>query len=110
VWKVHYATPNWVEGTEGCGYLCDCTGTDISWHDPPLLYNIGKDPSERNLLQAHQYPEVTANFPQADSYSLANFTNALMDYLSIVRLFFSPYFAFCFIASIKSIMVRPVVS
>ena len=58
VWKVHFATPNWVEGTEGCGYICDCYGSAITWHNPPLLYNIGKDPSESSLLQPEQHQKV----------------------------------------------------
>ena len=61
MWKVHFATPNWEPGTEGCGYICDCYDSDITWHDPPLLYNIAKDPAEDNLLNASsdEYIKVT---------------------------------------------------
>ena len=47
VWKLHFATPDWIPGTEGCRYLCRCE--QVNWHDVPLLYNIGRDPSEKVL-------------------------------------------------------------
>ena len=59
VWKVHFATPNWEEGTEGCGFICDCYGSAVTWHNPPLLYNIGKDPSETTLLNAKEHKQVS---------------------------------------------------
>ena len=50
VWKVRYATPNWLSGTEGCEYLCDCHGASVTLHDPPLLFNMNEDPSEKYPL------------------------------------------------------------
>ena len=51
VWKVLYATPKLKEGTNLCdGLLCRCFMGGQDLHDPPLLYNIGKDPSEKNSL------------------------------------------------------------
>jgi hypothetical protein len=50
VYKVHFASPQWYPGTEGCGFICDCHGSIITWHDPPLLFNVQKDPSEKQLL------------------------------------------------------------
>ena len=47
---MHYATPKWRPGSQECGYLCDCNGRAVNWHDPPLMYNIAKDPSETTLL------------------------------------------------------------
>ena len=52
VWKVHFATPVWLPGTENCPYICGCFGGDVVWHDPPHLYNLDTDPSERTLLDA----------------------------------------------------------
>ena len=46
VFKIHYATPNWLPGTRRCQFMCHCTGDSIVRHDPPLLYNIARDPSE----------------------------------------------------------------
>lgn len=47
VYKVYFATLNWIEGTYVCpdGPLCDCSSSLIR-QNPPLVYNIGKDPSE----------------------------------------------------------------
>ena len=50
VWKLLFATPNWQPGTEGCGFYCRCS--HVTWHHPPLLYNIGKDPYEQHLCNA----------------------------------------------------------
>ena len=52
VWKFHFATPRWKEGTEECvtGFVCDCYGDAVVRHNPPLLYNVAKDPGEKNPL------------------------------------------------------------
>ena len=49
VLKFLFATPRWIEGTEECvtGFVCDCYGNAVVRHNPPLLFNIAKDPSER---------------------------------------------------------------
>uniref|UniRef100_F7IM35 Sulfatase N-terminal domain-containing protein n=1 Tax=Callithrix jacchus TaxID=9483 RepID=F7IM35_CALJA len=48
VWKVHYVTPKFYpEGTGACygSGICSCSG-DVMYHDPPLLFDISRDPSE----------------------------------------------------------------
>uniref|UniRef100_G3TPJ9 Arylsulfatase family member H n=1 Tax=Loxodonta africana TaxID=9785 RepID=G3TPJ9_LOXAF len=48
VWKVHYVTPKFhPEGAGACygGGTCSCSG-DVNYHDPPLLFDISRDPSE----------------------------------------------------------------
>lgn len=52
VYKVHYATPRWIGDSEGCGFMCHCNERHVTRHDPPLLYNIAKDPSEKTLLDS----------------------------------------------------------
>lgn len=52
VFKVFYATPRWLGDTEGCGFMCHCNERHVTRHDPPLLYNIAKDPSEKIPLNA----------------------------------------------------------
>ena len=49
VWKFLFATPRWIQDTEECvtGFVCDCYGNAVVRHNPPLLFNIAKDPSER---------------------------------------------------------------
>lgn len=60
-WKAHYATPKWIEGTEGCSGLChDCYSHGIVRHNPPLLFDITSDPSENHPLnpQEPQYRNI----------------------------------------------------
>ena len=58
------STPNWIPGTQGCGHgVCRCDRA--SRHDPPLLYNIGRDPSEIQQLSVVEYAEVVALINQA---------------------------------------------
>lgn len=48
VWKVHYVTPKFSpEGAGACygSEMCSCS-TDVTYHDPPLLFDISRDPSE----------------------------------------------------------------
>ncbi|XP_049727531.1 arylsulfatase H [Elephas maximus indicus] len=52
VWKVHYVTPKFhPEGAGACygGGTCSCSG-DVNYHDPPLLFDISRDPSESRPL------------------------------------------------------------
>nr|XP_012629347.2 arylsulfatase H [Microcebus murinus] len=48
VWKVHYVTPRFYpEGSGAChgSGVCPCSG-DVTYHDPPLLFDISRDPAE----------------------------------------------------------------
>ncbi|XP_051882802.1 steryl-sulfatase-like isoform X2 [Pristis pectinata] len=59
VWKVHFFTPNFnPEGAQGCfdTYVCQCYGRYISYHDPPLLYDLLSDPSETAPLTPTSEP------------------------------------------------------
>ncbi|XP_049993122.1 arylsulfatase H isoform X2 [Alexandromys fortis] len=52
VWKAHYVTPNVSpEGSDSCqgGSVCACSG-DVTHHDPPLLFDISRDPAESRPL------------------------------------------------------------
>ncbi len=47
VWKVRYATPNWLPGRDDCGsLLCRCDGKDTIWHEHPLVFDMTSDPKE----------------------------------------------------------------
>ncbi|XP_078513695.1 arylsulfatase H-like isoform X2 [Lissotriton helveticus] len=53
VWKIHYMTPSFSpEGSEACYAtgLCHCSGQNVILHDPPLLFDLSRDPSEENPL------------------------------------------------------------
>lgn len=52
VWKVHFVTPKFSPDGAGACYgsgMCSCSG-DVTYHDPPLLFDISRDPSEARLL------------------------------------------------------------
>ena len=62
MWKLRYATPNWVPGSVGCDFLCRCEGETVTWNDPPLLFDITADPSEERPLDTMQekYKKIVA--------------------------------------------------
>ncbi|XP_012637922.1 steryl-sulfatase isoform X2 [Microcebus murinus] len=53
IWKAFFFTPKFTpEGANGCfsTHVCFCFGKFVTHHDPPLLFDISKDPRERNPL------------------------------------------------------------
>ncbi|XP_041055254.1 steryl-sulfatase-like isoform X5 [Carcharodon carcharias] len=59
VWKAHFFTPNFnPEGTQGCfdTHVCMCYGAYVSQHDPPLLYDLSRDPAESSPLTPTSEP------------------------------------------------------
>ncbi|EHB11632.1 Arylsulfatase E [Heterocephalus glaber] len=50
VWKVHYMTPIFQPEGAGACYgrqVCPCSGENVTTHDPPLLFDLTRDPGER---------------------------------------------------------------
>eukprot|EP00076_Gallus_gallus_P036860 XP_025002398.1 arylsulfatase D isoform X2 [Gallus gallus] len=59
VWKAHYVTPNFHPLGAGACYgkgICPCFGEGVTHHDPPLLYDLSRDPSESQPLSADTEP------------------------------------------------------
>ncbi|XP_005406591.1 PREDICTED: steryl-sulfatase isoform X2 [Chinchilla lanigera] len=53
IWKMLYFTPKFnPEGANGCfsTHVCFCFGNYITHHDPPLLFDLSRDPRERSPL------------------------------------------------------------
>ncbi|XP_058147924.1 arylsulfatase F-like [Dasypus novemcinctus] len=49
IWKVHYVTPRFSPKGAGACYdidFCQCKGENVTLHDPPLLFELSRDPSE----------------------------------------------------------------
>nr|XP_028698031.1 arylsulfatase F isoform X2 [Macaca mulatta] len=53
VWKAHYVTPVFQPPEAGGCYvtsLCRCFGEQVTYHNPPLLFDLSRDPSESTPL------------------------------------------------------------
>ncbi|XP_064502624.1 steryl-sulfatase isoform X3 [Pseudopipra pipra] len=61
VWKVFFFTPNFSpEDSNGCydSHVCFCHGGFITQHNPPLLFDLSRDPEEKVPLT----PETESRF------------------------------------------------
>ncbi|XP_038013956.1 steryl-sulfatase isoform X2 [Motacilla alba alba] len=61
VWKMFFFTPNFSpEDSNGCydSHVCFCHGGFITQHDPPLLFDLSRDPEEKVPLT----PETESRF------------------------------------------------
>ncbi|XP_061698588.1 arylsulfatase D isoform X2 [Syngnathoides biaculeatus] len=59
IFKVHFSTPNFSPpGAVGCHdtQICLCHGEHVTHHDPPLLYDLFRDPSESRPLDPGEEP------------------------------------------------------
>ncbi|XP_074848567.1 arylsulfatase D-like [Carettochelys insculpta] len=53
LWKAHYVTPIFYPEGAGACYgrgICPCFGEGVTHHDPPLLFDLSRDPSEATPL------------------------------------------------------------
>ncbi|XP_035660028.1 steryl-sulfatase-like [Branchiostoma floridae] len=57
-WKAHFVSYNWDPGTTGCFSLriCRCAGQEVTYNDPPLLYDVTSDPTEDRLISVGSDP------------------------------------------------------
>lgn len=61
IWKAFFFTPNFdPESSEGCfnSHVCHCYGDFVTQHNPPLLFDLSRDPSEKYPIT----PETEPNF------------------------------------------------
>ncbi|XP_075378858.1 arylsulfatase D-like isoform X1 [Mycteria americana] len=59
IWKAHYMTPIFHPPGAGACYdrgFCPCFGEGVTHHDPPLLFDLSRDPSEAKPLSADTEP------------------------------------------------------
>ncbi|XP_047703320.1 arylsulfatase L isoform X2 [Prionailurus viverrinus] len=59
LWKVHYTTPVFHPHGAGACYgrgVCPCFGDQVAHHDPPLLFDLSRDPSEAHALTPDTEP------------------------------------------------------
>ncbi|XP_053313365.1 steryl-sulfatase [Spea bombifrons] len=53
LWKAFFFTPNFQpQGSSGCfdSHVCFCYGESVTHHDPPLLFDLSRDPEEKSPL------------------------------------------------------------
>ncbi|XP_053168518.1 arylsulfatase D-like isoform X2 [Hemicordylus capensis] len=59
LWKAHYVTPVFHPKGAGACYgkgICPCFGEGVTHHDPPLLFDLSRDPSEAMPLSSDTEP------------------------------------------------------
>ncbi|XP_051564368.1 arylsulfatase D isoform X2 [Myxocyprinus asiaticus] len=69
VFKVHFFTPNFSPpGAIGCydTMICQCYGEFVTFHDPPLMFDLSRDPSESRPLSAETEPRYAEVLQRVD--------------------------------------------
>uniref|UniRef100_A0A667I3M3 Steroid sulfatase n=1 Tax=Lynx canadensis TaxID=61383 RepID=A0A667I3M3_LYNCA len=100
IWKAFFFTPKFSpEGANGCfsTHVCYCHGRSVSYHQPPLLFDISKDPTERNPVTPATEPrfqEVLDTMQQAvDRHTKT--LKAVPNQLSLGNLVWKPWLQMC---------------
>ncbi|KAJ8350683.1 hypothetical protein SKAU_G00258130 [Synaphobranchus kaupii] len=60
IWKAFFFTPNFSpENSTTCfhTHVCFCTKEYVTYHDPPLLFDLSRDPSETTPLTEREEPD-----------------------------------------------------
>ncbi|KAB0372047.1 hypothetical protein FD755_015839 [Muntiacus reevesi] len=100
IWKAFFFTPKFFpEGSNGCFHtqVCLCDGQYVTYHDPPLLFEISRDPRERHPLTSASEPrfqEILAAMQEA----VARHVQTLQDVpnqLSLGNLIWKPWLQLC---------------
>lgn len=63
MWKAFYFTQDFYpEGETACfhTFICFCTPNSVTYHDPPLLFDLTRDPSESAPLTPDTEPSFHA--------------------------------------------------
>lgn len=81
IFKVHFFTPNFSPpGAGGCYHtkVCLCHGEHVTYHNPPLLYDLFRDPSESRPLNPDtesRYAEILEQTAKAVEKHKSTLTN-----------------------------------
>ncbi|KAM6151445.1 steryl-sulfatase [Rhynchocyon petersi] len=101
IWKAFLFTPKFTpeEGSNGCfsTHVCFCHGHFVTHHKPPLLFDISRDPRERNPLTPETEPrfhEVLQAIQEAVARHRATLT-PVPDQLSMGNLLWKPWLQLC---------------
>ncbi|XP_064356991.1 steryl-sulfatase isoform X2 [Dromaius novaehollandiae] len=100
IWKVFFFTPNFnPEGSNGCydSHVCFCYGRFVTRHDPPLLFDLSRDPEEKVPLtpetESHFYEILNVILRAVDNHTKS--LHAVPDQLSWDNLLWKPWLQLC---------------
>lgn len=101
VWKAFYFTPKFdPPGANGCfsTHVCFCFGDHVTHHDPPLLFDLSRDPGERRPLtpaSEPRYHAVLAAMQEAAAAHARTLDPDVPDQLSLGNLMWKPWLQLC---------------
>ncbi|XP_077637713.1 steryl-sulfatase [Lonchura striata] len=100
VWKVFFFTPNFSpEDSNGCydSHVCFCHEGFITRHDPPLLFDLSRDPEEKVPLtpetESHFYKILRVVHQAVDNHTRS--LHAVPNQLSWDNLLWKPWLQLC---------------
>ncbi|XP_021102058.1 steryl-sulfatase isoform X2 [Heterocephalus glaber] len=108
IWKAFYFTPNFnPESANGCfhTHVCFCFGSFITHHDPPLLFDISRDPRETNPLTPATEPRFH-DILRIIQEAADNHTRSLLEVpnqLSPWNMFWKPWLQLCCPSALSSL-------
>ncbi|XP_042529369.1 steryl-sulfatase-like [Dipodomys spectabilis] len=97
IWKAFYFTPNFSPpGSNGCHdtHVCLCHGRHVTRHDPPLLFDLSRDPRELAPLTPATEPRfhtVLRAMAQAAQRHTASVPPHITNQLSMGHLLWKPW-------------------
>ncbi|XP_058391374.1 steryl-sulfatase [Diceros bicornis minor] len=100
IWKAFFFTPKFTpEGTNGCfsTHVCFCHGHFVTHHHPPLLFDISKDPRERNPITPTTEPrfqEILDAMQQAADHHTKTLQE-VPNQLSLGNILWKPWLQMC---------------
>nr|XP_020747957.1 steryl-sulfatase [Odocoileus virginianus texanus] len=100
IWKAFFFTPKFFpEGSNGCFHtrVCLCDGQYVAYHDPPLLFEISRDPRERHPLTPASEPrfqEILATMQEAAARHVQTLQD-VPNQLSLGNLIWKPWLQLC---------------
>lgn len=104
VWKAFFFTPKFSpEGANGCfsTHVCFCHGHFVTPHHPPLLFDLSRDPQERNPLSPATEPrfQEIVDAMQRAAARHAETLQEVPNQLSLGNVMWKPWLQMCCSAS-----------
>uniref|UniRef100_A0A3P9A8V2 Sulfatase N-terminal domain-containing protein n=1 Tax=Esox lucius TaxID=8010 RepID=A0A3P9A8V2_ESOLU len=99
-WKAFFFTPNFYpENGTACmhTHTCFCTGSYVTHHDPPLLFELSRDPSETRPLTPDAEPAFHTVLEQIRAASARHVESIIpvQDQLALTHVLWKPWLQPC---------------